>query len=102
MSNYSNILHFPHYFKQAMILNERIIEDDVLRKLILGSDLTLQEITSTPHILSGVSGDYCSLNLTNLVDMFPIIGGGLPSATRANNFEKNYFKVKVSVLGVLP
>ncbi len=45
LSNFTNILHIPHYFKQALLLNERIIEDDVLKKLILGSDLSSEEIT---------------------------------------------------------
>jgi uncharacterized metal-binding protein len=64
-------LHIPHYFKQALLLNERIIEDDILKKLILGSDLTVQEIAATPHVISTVQGDYSNLNLTNLADIFP-------------------------------
>lgn len=49
---YSNLLHIPHYFKQSMLLNERIIEDDVLKKLILGSDLTMKEIVAQPLVIS--------------------------------------------------
>lgn len=45
LSNFTNIMHIPHYFKQALLLNERIIEDDVLKKLMLGSDLSSEEIT---------------------------------------------------------
>ena len=48
ISMYSNLLHIPHYFKQSLLLSERIIEDDVLKKLILGSDMTLDEICANP------------------------------------------------------
>ena len=71
LSNFTNILHIPHYFKQALILNERIIEDDVLKKLILGTDLKSEEITCTPHIVSQVFGEFMHSNFTNLADIFP-------------------------------
>lgn len=69
--NYSNILHIPHYFKQSLQLSERIIEDEVLKKLILGCDLTQEEICCQPHIVSSVGGDYQNLNVTSLIDIFP-------------------------------
>lgn len=31
----SNILHIPSYFKQALLLNERVIEDETLKKLLI-------------------------------------------------------------------
>jgi hypothetical protein len=43
-SMYTNILHIPHYFKQSLLLSEKIIEDEVLKRMILGSDLNLLEI----------------------------------------------------------
>ena len=72
LSNFTNILHIPHYFKQALILNERIIEDDVLKKLILGTDLKSEEITCTPHIVSQVFGEFMHSNFTNLADIFQV------------------------------
>ena len=47
-SNHTNILHIPYYFKQALLLNDRIIEDDTLRKLIIGTDNQSNEILSSP------------------------------------------------------
>jgi hypothetical protein len=79
-------------------LSERIIEDEVLKKLILGSDLTQEEISCQPHIVSTASGDYQSLNITNLSDIFPEKN----SVASNVNLERNYFKVKVTVLGILP
>lgn len=68
---YTNILHLPDFFKQSRLLTERIIEDDVLKRLVLGSDLTMLEIAGTPHVVSQVFGEYMGLNLTNLADIFP-------------------------------
>lgn len=99
---FTNILHIPTYFKQSMMLTERIIEDDVLKKLILGSDLTLQEISAAPVIVSTVSSDYLNLNITNLSDIFPPLVGGHISSSLSVNRDRNYFKVKVSVFGILP
>jgi len=55
-----------------LILNERIIEDDVLKKLILGTDLSSDEITCSPHIVSQAFGEFLHFNFTNLADIFPV------------------------------
>jgi hypothetical protein len=101
---YTNILHIPHYFKQAIQLNERIIEDDVLKRLILGTgDVSANEIIGCPHVMSSVFGDYQSLNLTNLADIFPPIKlEGAMVHSMMMTQERNFFKVKVTVLGILP
>jgi hypothetical protein len=88
-----------------LILNERIIEDDVLKKLILGTDLKSEEITSSPHVVSQVFGEFTHSNFTNLADIFPAHQATNPSHHPSGaqlNSDKNYFKVKVTVLGILP
>ena len=59
------MMHIQIYVKQALILNERIIEDDVLKKLILGTDLKSEEIICTPHIVSQVFREFMHSNFTS-------------------------------------
>jgi len=103
---YTNILHIPDYYKQARQLTERIMEDDVLKRLVLGSDNTMMEIAGNPHVVSAVSGEYMSLNVTNLADIFPpsvrIKDCGPLGKSLQMNMERNFFKVKAAVLSVIP
>lgn len=73
-----------------------------MKRLILGSDLDLKEICAKPQVVSSVSGDYTNLNLTNLTDIFPPMPGQAFNQAYNLNLERNYFKVKVTVLGVIP
>ena len=55
----TNIMVIPSYFKQAMILNDRIIDDEIIEKLLLHNTIDqADQILAKPKLISSVSKMY--------------------------------------------
>eukprot|EP00347_Sterkiella_histriomuscorum_P010807 403374850 len=99
--NPSNILHIPAIYKQALLMNERVLEDDFLKKLILSTEQD-KDITmcSDPIVISNVSQQYSEMYFTTLNEVFHMPTGSSNSAF--DYCQTNIFRVKVFTLGFMP
>jgi len=93
-----NVMLIPQYFKQAMILNDRIIDEEILEKLLLQNTVDqADEILAKPKIVSNVSKIYNELQVQKLSDLYCGYG-----TTSKNNHQNAYSRVNVFIMGVLP
>ncbi len=51
-------MHVPSHFKQAMILHDKIIDDETLSRLLLKNDISGDEIVGKPKIVCDVSKEH--------------------------------------------
>ena len=58
-NNMTNIMEIPNYFKQSLILNDRIIDEEVIQRLMLSNTIDQsEEILAKPRLISSVSKMY--------------------------------------------
>ncbi|CDW85854.1 alpha telomere binding protein [Stylonychia lemnae] len=94
----SNIIHIPQYYKQALILNERVIEDELMKKLILNTDIDKNLTMGQPLVITQINKQYNEMPYTSLFELYH-----KPAVEISYDFNQHdIMRMKVFTLGFLP
>ena len=83
----TNVMEVPTSWKLAMILNDRLVDNEVIEKLMLNTTIDkADQILAGPKVVSHVAKMYSDMPLTKLNDLYCGFSGG--NLGTSNNYAR--------------